>query len=569
MFVVTFYSYKGGVGRTLSLINSAQRLAKKGKKVFVLDFDLEAPGIDSFPLRGDMSPRQGIVEYISRFTSAGSVEDLSDYVYQLDYEQFAPGEIRVMPAGRKDERYQVLLSRLDWKYFYKERQGFLFVENLKAAIEDRYHPDYVLIDSRTGLTDISGICTLQLPDLVVLLFSLNNQNINGIAHMYRSIASNKFHKGAGKLLVASPIPDIPDYFKIRRERLEYAEKTIGAERIDLVLPFDPFVTFQEAIVNGGEEGTHLGRSYDNLTNEIISANKGDLLTLLEEASDLVEEGEIDQADLKYRNLLKSFSREPRALLEYGRFRRLTGKRDAAKYLEKARALNPRDPDVLSQLIRVHLKAKRMDKAGEYLDDFVASCEDPEKLESAGEAFEAEAAVAPAMRLYERAIELSEHPTAGSHSELGNIYMQAKKIDLAINEFESATKIDPNFLPAVYNYGYALNLARDPRAPELFLRAIQIFEQQDVRGLAPAEKANQLQAMSHAYSIIGMSRKAEELLESAIRTARKIAPRDRIFSSVQYRSVRRKDFIEETLRLMKELRTKKRLKGGANRLSQRS
>ncbi|HAC65718.1 MAG TPA: hypothetical protein DCF68_19855 [Cyanothece sp. UBA12306] len=45
MKTVTFYSYKGGVGRTLVLANFAEHLAANGYKVFVLDLDLEAPGI--------------------------------------------------------------------------------------------------------------------------------------------------------------------------------------------------------------------------------------------------------------------------------------------------------------------------------------------------------------------------------------------------------------------------------------------------------------------------------------------------------------------------------------------
>ncbi len=48
MFVITFYSYKGGVGRTSALMNAAHRLVAKGKTVVVLDFDLEAPGVDAF-----------------------------------------------------------------------------------------------------------------------------------------------------------------------------------------------------------------------------------------------------------------------------------------------------------------------------------------------------------------------------------------------------------------------------------------------------------------------------------------------------------------------------------------
>jgi Mrp family chromosome partitioning ATPase len=42
---VAFYSYKGGVGRSLLLANAAQFLATLGKRVVALDFDFEAPGL--------------------------------------------------------------------------------------------------------------------------------------------------------------------------------------------------------------------------------------------------------------------------------------------------------------------------------------------------------------------------------------------------------------------------------------------------------------------------------------------------------------------------------------------
>ena len=244
MFFVTFYSYKGGVGRTLALVNTAARLASKGKSVFILDFDLEAPGIDAFSWFKDENPRPGIVEYVSSFTDDGKVDSLDQYVSEVNSSKTAPGKIFFMGAGRKDENYQFLLSRLDWKHFYKQQEGFLFVENLKSTIELKYSPDYVLVDSRTGLTDVSGICTLQFPNLVVLLFNLNNQNVQGVSKIYRSIRMNKLGKAIKTLQVASPIPDVPDYVGIRRERLENAKNTIGAE-VDLIIPFDPFVSFED------------------------------------------------------------------------------------------------------------------------------------------------------------------------------------------------------------------------------------------------------------------------------------------------------------------------------------
>ena len=50
MYVTTFYSFKGGVGRTMALVNVAVELAQRGRRVLAVDFDLEAPGIDTFEL---------------------------------------------------------------------------------------------------------------------------------------------------------------------------------------------------------------------------------------------------------------------------------------------------------------------------------------------------------------------------------------------------------------------------------------------------------------------------------------------------------------------------------------
>ena len=46
--VYTFYSYKGGVGRSMALANVAALLSKWGQKVLVVDWDLEAPGIEKY-----------------------------------------------------------------------------------------------------------------------------------------------------------------------------------------------------------------------------------------------------------------------------------------------------------------------------------------------------------------------------------------------------------------------------------------------------------------------------------------------------------------------------------------
>lgn len=46
--IITFYSYKGGVGRTMAVANIAVLLARKGLRVLVVDWDLEAPGLHRY-----------------------------------------------------------------------------------------------------------------------------------------------------------------------------------------------------------------------------------------------------------------------------------------------------------------------------------------------------------------------------------------------------------------------------------------------------------------------------------------------------------------------------------------
>jgi len=62
MYTVTFYSFKGGVGRTLALANIGLELARTGRRVLLVDFDLESPGIDTFEiLRPRKSSHPGMV----------------------------------------------------------------------------------------------------------------------------------------------------------------------------------------------------------------------------------------------------------------------------------------------------------------------------------------------------------------------------------------------------------------------------------------------------------------------------------------------------------------------------
>jgi MinD-like ATPase involved in chromosome partitioning or flagellar assembly len=201
MYIVTFYSYKGGVGRTLALANVATDLVRRGRRVLLVDFDLEAPGLDTFQLFKPQRPTQGIVEYVNDYLALHETPDVLEYSYEATLPQCAgnrivngeldksnvhadevsdTGRLYVMPAGRRDASYSKLLQNIDWGLLYAEHNGYLMFEDMKEQWKQSFNPDYVLIDSRTGHTDVGGICTRQLPNAVVLLFFPNDQNLIGL-----------------------------------------------------------------------------------------------------------------------------------------------------------------------------------------------------------------------------------------------------------------------------------------------------------------------------------------------------------------------------------------------------
>ena len=171
--VVTFYSFKGGVGRSFTLANVAMLLARWGHRVLTIDWDLEAPGLhEYFSELLPHPPRTGIVDLVGDFRAHG-VQPASHYVTRLKAKD---GTVDLVAAGLKDDDYPRRVQAINWVQLYKD--GFADVlERLRHDWVRDY--DFVLIDSRTGWADVASICTAHLPDRLVLLFTANEQSIGG------------------------------------------------------------------------------------------------------------------------------------------------------------------------------------------------------------------------------------------------------------------------------------------------------------------------------------------------------------------------------------------------------
>jgi cellulose biosynthesis protein BcsQ len=204
--ITTFYSYKGGTGRSMALANFAWIMAASGKRVLVIDWDLEAPGLHRyfrpFLVDPDLFETDGLIDAFWSFTASAvakatdgkkraQFEDISDVVEtledatrRLDWKFLAGGYIDFIGAGRQGGTYSERVNSFDWKRFY-ELGGANVLSAVKAHLRKRY--EWVLIDSRTGVSDTSGICTIQMPETVVAFFTLNRQSVEGVAAILRSI----------------------------------------------------------------------------------------------------------------------------------------------------------------------------------------------------------------------------------------------------------------------------------------------------------------------------------------------------------------------------------------------
>ncbi len=184
-----------------------------------------------------------------------------------------------MPAGRRDATYQSALAKIDWIKLYRDEDGFLLLEDTKAQWEQEYKPDYVLIDSRTGHTDVEGICTRQLPDAVVVLFFPNEQNLVGLKDVCRRIRAEEtsgLEKDIRLHFVMSNVPDLDDEDRVLRARLKAFHKDLRYDRLDAVIHrYESVLLFNQAIFVLKRPKGRLAREYRQLTWKLIIQNRAD------------------------------------------------------------------------------------------------------------------------------------------------------------------------------------------------------------------------------------------------------------------------------------------------------
>lgn len=203
--IVTFYSYKGGVGRSFALANIALLLAAWGQRILCVDWDLDAPGLSYYFRPYLTTVKTGLLELIEGVGSGRNIDwrslanpikvELRDQEISID----------LIAAGGEGESYAGRVQELSWPELYTKHDLGTTIERLRDEWTSSY--DTVLVDSRTGITDIGAICTAQLPDIVVLGFTANHQSLDGaIAVMQKARAARNRLSYDRSGLLTLPMP---------------------------------------------------------------------------------------------------------------------------------------------------------------------------------------------------------------------------------------------------------------------------------------------------------------------------------------------------------------------------
>lgn len=319
--IYTFYSYKGGVGRSMALANVAKHFTTHGLRVVMLDWDLEAPGLENFFFeseedltlaRSQLGLIDMLMSYKRQFPALGLHQaDPDQMAAQLDAE-LAPlstilwpvdregsGLLHLLVAGwRAGERfaeYAAAVQAFDWTDFYERFAGEAYFDWLRRQLLSPQLADVVLIDSRTGVTEMGGVSTRQLADVVVAFSVPNVQNLEGVTAMVASFKRSDVLKQRGRDLDVVVVPTRIDASEIdKRNRFEkhfdqatasftpLVFRSLGRRFWDLRLPYVSKYAYEETLAVGNPDSAEeLEEAYQALAAHLALLGSSDNARLRE------------------------------------------------------------------------------------------------------------------------------------------------------------------------------------------------------------------------------------------------------------------------------------------------
>ena len=555
MYVTTFYSFKGGVGRTMALVNAAVTLALRGRRVLAVDFDLEAPGLDTFDALRPRGEIPGVIDFVASYLDSGRAPDATNFIGECPDIGERGGGLWIMPSGR-NETYATNFNRIDWGELYEKHDGYLLLEDLKEQWKRIVQPDYVLIDSRTGHTDTGGICTRQLPDSVVILFFPNEQNLRGlneVVHDIRSEADEPRKKRIELHFVMSNVPDLDDEDRILESKIAAFQDQLDVLREPMVVHrYDSLSLLNQVVFVKDRPRSRLANEYREIVHEISTRNSNDRdgaleyirrsrrrwrrtgvdsIRTREDMLERIEEAHSNDGEILFRLAeIREDDRQPERAVLLVNQAIGAGYEQPEAHLKRARNREDnRDLDGASEDTRRVLDSERVTppmvreairlsmRLGIPVPEEIAESTAVMSLDLEGKSWLADTFngspkdLVIAVSLWElilSASELSTETRNRAKRSLGLSYMGLGRCSDAIRMFrDDGQALDELNIEDAFNYGMAAWGANGAIETEVFLRVVELDR-------AEIQTLNYLQCMAIAYWAAGDGGEALEYIDRA-------------------------------------------------------
>jgi len=280
-----FYSIKGGTGRSLSLANVAFILAKRGKRIVCVDFDVMAPGLVSIfniPRRVYENKPSVIDLLLALGDSNLGLESLIDMGEILGLKSNQIWLIHAKPETK--EKYRKLSKNNLWSVASMN----LFKTNYLKVIYELKQLDYLFVDSRSGLSP-DALYALTLAERNVVLFTrMDTQSISGTLHFLNLLRNYNFNLNL--ILVVTNVPPGEKsftikgvQFKLKREavaRIKELDRSLKGYdvQVSCILPFNEDFLLDPKLIYP-EEQSQIAAGYrllSDLIEEVKEGNKDEL-----------------------------------------------------------------------------------------------------------------------------------------------------------------------------------------------------------------------------------------------------------------------------------------------------
>jgi cellulose biosynthesis protein BcsQ len=312
---ITFYSYKGGVGRSLALANIACLMAEDPdypQRVLLWDFDLEAPGLHRLFPSASRTENSGYLDLVYEYATTGLVPDVQRFIYKSQI-----NNIDVLGAGIVGKDYCARLESIDWPQLFGDDplEGEGFFSKLLGKISSLNY-DYVLIDSRTGFNDLASICTQVLSDVIVLIFRLTSQNLDGLEYLVPALRGQLKQRGKDEIAIIPVASQVPSYSPQLVEQRDAALRIFGEKRLRHIR-FDPDLVSDEALYSKKAEKSSrwplpsVIQDYEGLCDFLRQKNESDTRTATSILTDKMRTDDTAAAIPVLEQLLPRVPRLPR------------------------------------------------------------------------------------------------------------------------------------------------------------------------------------------------------------------------------------------------------------------